>query len=95
MKNTKGKKAPKTDPMTDPMFNAAYDHIFEIVDRANAGSCKDEVLFSNIVRLKKRECQSVIDTTLNYIRLAKSLRRQLFAQLAKCQGVYEQGQLFE
>ena len=85
----------KHQPQLAPtIYGAAVDHIWEIRDRALAGSRKDEALLTRFGMLGKRHASAAV-VTWNYIHLAQSLRRQLDDQLAKLPGAPRQGQLFD
>ena len=83
----------ETDRLSDPLFCAGVSHIHEVMKRAQAGSWEDEILIRATGVL--RATDSAAELVLNYVRLAQDLRRHLLEQLAKRQGVDEQGELFQ
>lgn len=76
----------KNQPRLAPtIYGAAVDHIWEIRDRALAGSRKDEALLARVGLLGKRYASGSA-RTWNYIHLSQNLRHQLLEQLAKSPG---------
>jgi hypothetical protein len=111
MKSTKNKqtarqkKTPEADcklddavveaAMSDPIFRAAFDHLNGVWDRAKADVREDKDIERMLIRHMWTDGGTIIDLVWNYIHLAQGLRRQVLEQLAKPQGLPQQGQLFE
>jgi hypothetical protein len=83
----------ESDWIDVPIFRAGVLHIGDVIKRAQGGSQKDRLLIKGLRSL--RTSQSGTEIVVNYLELARSLRGQVLGQLAKRQGVEQQGEFFK
>ena len=86
----------------------AVEHLEELIRRGNQWSRQEKLTWHGLMKLSGRELRCLPNTFQwlkspddfeptfrRYVAIAQDLRRQLLEQLAKRQGIEEQGQLFD